>query len=288
MPLGQPYTSATCRSPAKGSSRSSSPANGRSSSPSGSALREHVPFEKFGDLTTMFEGENGIYDVRTRACTRSRSSSLRSTMSSRRCAGWRSRRTARPRPRRSRLRALSTQKLEELLAAYRYSHDDVHEHAYQAEMPGRRPHGGALGRGPWPQRGRAGKGWGETHGSFVLLSTVDTPLLQHMKISSRVQRVLHALHAPAAQSVDDLRGDARRLVTRHAGPAVGAAIAPVVRVRLRGWQVYTKTPQRATVAHVRSMKRCSRLSGQPRRCTGAVVVLIFHLCVVESGSWCAA
>ena len=94
--------------------------------------------------------------ARTRACTRSRSSSLRSTMSSRHCAGWRSRRTARPRPRHSRLRALSAQKLEELLAAYRYSHDDVHEHAYQAEMPGRRPHGGALGRGPWPQRGRAG------------------------------------------------------------------------------------------------------------------------------------
>ena len=35
---------------------------------------------------------------------------------------------------------LSAQKLEELLAAYRYSHDDVHEHAYQAEMLGRRPH----------------------------------------------------------------------------------------------------------------------------------------------------
>ena len=112
-------------------------------------------------------------------------------------------------------------------------------------------------------------------------------MLQHMKISSRVQRVLHALHAPATQGVDDLRGDARNLVTRHAGPAVGAAIAPVVRVRLRVGK-YTKTPQRATVAHVRSMKRCSRLSGQPRRSTGAVVVLIFHLCVVESGSWCAA
>ena len=164
MPLGQPYTSATCRSPAKGSSRSSSPANGRSSSPSGSALREHVPFEKFGDLTTMFEGENGMHDGEDEgmhtlkeliAAVDDELETLRRLEEEQEDSSA----TAAAQPTES---ELSAQKLEELLAAYRYSHDDVHEHAYQAEMLGRRPHGGgALGSQPWPPRGRRGH---STHG----------------------------------------------------------------------------------------------------------------------------